>query len=460
MAAGLSVLTLGVSGVGHAVVSELDTGVRRVDPFAGLTDRPDSAKGLNLLVVGTDSRKNVSAEDRKKYRLGNNDCDCTDTMLMVHLSGDHKRASVVSLPRDSYVRLPAHTDRQTGKRKPAQPAKLNSAYTLGGPQLTVRAVERLTKVHVDHYLEVDFTSFMRTVDVLGGVRVCTVRPLKDDYSGLDLPAGSSDLNGGEALQYVRARHLDGASDLGRMKRQQRFLASVIAKATDSGVLMNPVKFNRLASTLLSSVRADHGFGSDQMIALGRAMRGFTPSSSEFASVPLSDTDYRVGNLGSTVRWDSEKSAALFQRLREDRPLAQKKPKRKKTVPVQVSPQQVRVRVENATEKAGLGREVDNRLRGTGFATTGTPGNAEGDDQAKHTVIHYDPRWERSAHSLAAALPDARLKKAKGQGQVMRVVVGEQGQRVRAVRAGDPVLDAGTMQNGGFSTVTGDEAACD
>ena len=272
------------------MVSDLDQNVHRVDPFGGMKSRPGSTDGLNFLVVGTDQRSKLSEKQRKKYNLGGSACDCTDTLLLVHLSADRERASVVSLPRDSYARLPAHKDRITGKQTGPMPAKLNSAYTHGGPKLTTAAVEKMTGVHLDHYLEVDFTSFMRTVDTLGGVPVCTSKPLKDDHSGLDLPAGTSNLNGGEALQYVRARHLDAAADIGRMQRQQRFLASVVAKATDSGVLLNPSKFEKVSSALLGSVRADPGFGTDEMMALGQAMRGFTPSSSEFVSVPIKNAN--------------------------------------------------------------------------------------------------------------------------------------------------------------------------
>ncbi|GAA2059501.1 LCP family protein [Streptomyces albiaxialis] len=451
IATGTSALLLTASGVGHAMVTGLNADVRRVDPFHGLTDRPEGGDGANILVVGTDRRDQLSEKMKDKYNLGGSACDCTDTMMLVHLSSDRKRASVVSLPRDTYTKLPAHKDRTTGKRRGPRAAKLNSAYTLGGPGLTVRAVEKLTQVRVDHYLEVDFTSFMSTVDVLGGVEVCTRKPLKDSYSGLDLPKGTSRLNGGEALQYVRARHLDGDSDLGRMKRQQRFLASVISRATDSGVLMNPVKFNRVASTLLGSVRADHGFGSDQMMALGQAMRGFTPASSEFASVPVGDPGHQVPGLGSTVKWDREKADKLFTALREDRPLAVRKPKGKGPARVEVAPRDIRVKIENGTDEKGLGSRLDKELHKTGFATDGAPGNA---DKARpgRTTITYDPEWDRSARSLAAALPGADLVKEEGQGPQMHVTVADPDQQVRPVR-----VNALAGKEG--SPVTGDKVGC-
>ncbi|MGW7521757.1 LCP family protein [Streptomyces sp. NPDC054796] len=472
-AAGVSTLVLAASGAGHVLLSGLDSGVRRVDPFHGLGDRPNTTSGVNFLVVGTDGRDKLSAAEKRKYQLGGSACDCTDTLLMVHLSADRQRASVVSLPRDSYARLPAHTDSGTGERHEEQPAKLNSAYAHGGPRLTVRTVEAMTGIHMDHYLEVDFSSFMKTVDVLGGVPICTDKPLKDDHSGLDLPAGTSRLNGGQALQYVRARHLDAAADLGRMQRQQRFLASVISRATHSGVLMNPVKFDRVARTILGSMRADPGFGIDEMMALGQAMKGFTPASSEFAQVPIANANRIVPGLGSTVQWDAEKAGKLFRSLREDRPLSPEAKKREakkaekdgkapaggpesSTTTVDVAPNSIRVQVENGTDRQGLALRTDQALRATGFATTGGARNAASDD-VEHTTIAYDPRWDRSARSLAKALPGAKLREEKGRGPVMGVVLGADHDKVRKVTGGAPAGSPGSGTDGG--AVTGDRVAC-
>ncbi|MEU6843715.1 LCP family protein [Streptomyces sp. NPDC046716] len=445
-----SVTVLAAAGVGHALVSGLDTGIQRIDPFKDMKNRPAAGHGMNVLLVGTDGRDKITEEERQKYRLGGSPCHCTDTIMIVHISDDHERASVVSLPRDSYAEIPPHTDMNSGEEHHEHPVKINAAYAEGGPQLTVRTVEHMTHVKIDHYLEVDFTSFMKTVDELGGVKVCTTRPLKDSYTGLDLGVGSHDLDGGQALQYVRARHLDGAGDLGRMQRQQRFLASLIAKTTSSGVLLNPVRFRDVARTLLSSVRADKGFGSDEMVDLARAMRNFSPSSSEFTTVPIGNISYPVKGIGSTVKWDDKKSGKLFQALRDDKPLAPHRAKKKATV-VDVAPQQIRVQVENATATAGLGKKVDAALRGTGFRTTGAPANAD-DRTAAHTTVLYDPRWDRSAKSLAAAVPGARMRAVDGQGAVLKVVAGGDWRGVRAVRAED-------ASEGEFGAVTGDEVSC-
>jgi LCP family protein required for cell wall assembly len=447
----LSVLVLGVGGIGHAVVTGLDTGIDRVDPFRDMKNRPEGGRGTNILIVGTDGRDKITAAERKKYRLGGAPCNCTDTIMLVHISQDRERASVVSLPRDSYAEIPAHTDTTTGKHHKPHPVKLNAAYAEGGPALTVRTVESMTKVKIHHYLEVDFTSFMKTVDVVGGVEVCTARPMKDSYTGLDLPVGTHRLNGGQALQYVRSRHIDGAADLGRMQRQQRFLAALVDRATSGGVLLNPVKFRKVTSTVLGAVRADKGFGTREMLALGRAMRGFSPASSEFTSVPVGDVNFHVKGIGSTVKWDDARSKKLFELLRHDKPLAPQRPKRPKATAVDVDPKQIRVQVYNGTHVTGLGDKVDKALHGMGFDTTRAPRNG-GSGQVKKTYVMYDPRWDRSAKSLQAALPGAELRPVKGQGATLKVMAGEDYKGVAAVRARE-------THRGTFGAVTGDQVVC-
>ncbi|WP_435862046.1 LCP family glycopolymer transferase [Streptomyces phaeochromogenes] len=446
----VSVTVLAAAGIGHALLTGLGSDIDRIDPFKDMKNRPAHGHGMNVLLVGTDGRDRITPEEKEKYRLGGAPCHCTDTIMIVHLSEDRRRASIVSLPRDSYAETPAHVDRTSGRRHQPHPVKLNAAYAEGGPQLTVRTVENMTHVKIDHYLEVDFTSFIKTVDVLGGVRICTVKPLKDTYTGLDLPTGVHDLNGGQALQYVRSRHIDGASDLGRMQRQQRFLAALIERATSSGVLLNPIKFREVTGAVLGSVRADKGLGSDELIDLGRAMRTFSPSSSEFTTVPIGKMGYAVKGIGSTLKWDEQKADRLFRTLRDDKPLTPHRV-RSKALRVDVAPQQIRVQVENGTMTAGLGRRVDSGLSATGFRTTRAPVNAP-DRSIRRTIVQYDPRWDRSAKSLATALPGSELRPVNGQGPLMKVIAGSDFKQVHQVRAEDPT-------QGEFKTVTGDQVVC-
>ncbi|MFJ2514012.1 LCP family protein [Streptomyces griseoviridis] len=448
----LSVVVLASAGIGHAVVTSLGSDIGRVDPFKDMKNRPRAGHGMNVLLVGTDGRDKITEQERQAFRLGGAPCHCTDTMMIVHISQDRERASVVSLPRDSFAMTPEHTDETTGQHHKGHPIKINAAYAEGGPQLTVRTVEDMTHVKIDHYLEVDFASFMRTVDVLGGVRICTSEPLKDSYTGLDLPAGTHTLKGGQALQYVRSRHVDGASDLGRMKRQQRFLAALIEQATSSGVLLNPLRFRDVTRAVLGSVRADQGFGTDQLLDLGRAMRNFSPSSSEFTTVPIGEMSYPVKGIGSTLKWDTVKADRLFRALREDKPLTEHRPGQPQPqARVEVAPQQIRVQVENGTATAGLGRRVDAALAASGFRTTGAPTDAA-DRTATRTVVSYDPRWDRSAKSVAAALPGSELRQVAGLGPTLKVTAGTDFREVRGVRAQEPY-------QGAFEAASGDRVVC-
>ncbi|MFI9730270.1 LCP family protein [Streptomyces sp. NPDC052092] len=446
----LSVVVLASAGIGHALLSGLDDDIARVDPFRDMKNRPRAGHGMNILLVGTDGRDSVGKEERERYRLGGAPCHCTDTIMIVHISEDRDRASVVSLPRDSYAETPPHTDRVSGKQHKGHPLKLNAAYAEGGPQLTVRTVEKMTRVKIDHYLEVDFTSFMKTVDVVGGVEICTDQRLKDRQTGLDLPAGRHTLKGGEALQYVRARHVDGASDLSRMRRQQQFLAALVDRATSSGILLNPMRFRDVTRSVLGSVRADEGFGTGELLDLGRAMRNFSPSSSEFTTVPVATMGYAVKGVGSTLKWDTDKAEHIFDALRRDQPLSPRPaPDAARRVPV--DPRQIRVQVENGTRTPGLGRRVDAALSATGFATTKAPVNADRQD-VRRTVVAYDPRWDRSARSLATALPGSELRAVKGQGATLKVIAGTDFEKVQKVRAQDP-------GQGELGVVRGDEVSC-
>ncbi|WP_436850524.1 LCP family protein [Streptomyces griseoloalbus] len=446
----LSVVVLASAGIGHAVITSLDEDIARVDPFRDMKNRPEAGHGMNILLVGTDGRDRIGAEEREKYRLGGAPCHCTDTIMIVHISEDRDRASVVSLPRDSYAETPPHTDRVSGEQHKGHPLRLNAAYAEGGPRLTVRTVEKMTRVKIDHYLEVDFASFMKTVDVVGGVEICTDRRMRDSHTGLDLPAGRHTLRGGQALQYVRARHVDGTSDLSRMKRQQHFMASLVERTTSSGILLNPMKFRDVTRAVLGSVRADKGFGTDELLDLGRAMRNFSPSSSEFTTVPIAQTGHVVKGLGATLKWDTEKSERIFEALRRDQPLTVRHA-RDAVQRVPVDPRQIRVQVENGTRTAGLGRRVDAALAATGFDTTHAPANAA-DRNVKRTIVAYDPRWDRSAESLAAALPGSELRAVEGQGATLKVIVGADFEKVRKVRAQDPGQDE-------FGVVRGDEVGC-
>ncbi|WP_233876854.1 LCP family protein [Streptomyces sp. ST2-7A] len=430
----------------------MEGGVERVEAIPHGDGRPAGGPGLNVLLIGSDSRAGLTDDERRRYRLGGEPCHCADTIMLLHLSEDRDRASVISLPRDSRAELAAHTLPGTTERHAPHEAKLNAALSHGGPQLMVRTVERMTGVRVDHYLEVGFVGFMRAVDEIGGVDVCTARPLSDPRSGLDLPAGTSTLNGGQALSYVRAREIDATADFGRIQRQQRFVAALAHRVADAEVLLDPAVLRRTVGHLLDSVRADPGLGVPEMLDIARTLRGVDAGVVEFASVP-------VGPLGGpALEWDEEAAGRLFTAVREDRPLVPEGEGHRDggVVPVDIAPQQIRVRVEDAGGREGMAARADRELSATGFLTAGVPedapgGSADGEgaggaggagDRHHRTTITHAPDRRAEAAALAAAVPGAHLREDPDAGAELLLTLGEDFDGVRWVRDGrQPVSGA-------------------
>ncbi|MFC9729337.1 LCP family protein [Streptomyces roseolus] len=290
--------------------------------LGGPTELPSPPKGLNLLLVGIDSRAGVTAEEKQRFRLGGADCDCADAIMLVHVSAGNDRVSVVSLPRDSLAELPGpHTDRRTGTVHDAHLAKINAARAEGGPALAIETVEAMTGLPVHRYLEVDFRRFMDSVDrVEDGVPVCTQKPLKDPATGLDLPVGTRNVGGGEGLQYVRSRKADGEMDFGRIRKQQKFLVNMLERVRSGGILGDPAKLRALASTLRGTAAAEQGLSVSELLTLAGRLKALDPSRTEFATVPVRGFNPPIDGVGSTVGWDEEGAAEVFARLRADRPL--------------------------------------------------------------------------------------------------------------------------------------------
>ncbi|MFI9116574.1 LCP family protein [Streptomyces venezuelae] len=288
---------------------------------AASSDLPAPEHGLNLLVVGIDSRKGVTPEEKERFRLGGKECDCTDVMMLVHVSAEHDRVDVVSLPRDSLTTFPdQHRDRRTGKMHAAHQAKINGAWAEGGSSFTVETVESLTGLPVHRYLEIDFRRFMDTVDrVDGGVPICTEKPLKDPSTGLDLEPGTRAVGGGEGLQYVRSRKADGQMDFGRIQKQHKFVVNTLERLRE-GVLDDPGRLLDLAETLRGTADAERGISATELFTLAARLRDLPPDRTEFATVPVRGFNPNIAGVGSTLDWDTEGAAEVFRRLREDRPL--------------------------------------------------------------------------------------------------------------------------------------------
>ena len=312
--------------------------------------------------------------------------------------------------------IPAWTDAD-GTRHTGRKAKLNAAYTYGGPKLMVATVESMTGVTIDHYAEINFDGFLTMVDALDGVEVCLSRATKDKKSGLDLPAGRQTVSGAQALAYVRARYIDPSADIGRMKRQQKFVGAMAKKALSADTLTNPVALDAFVSALASSLKTDNGMGTEQMLDLVERFKGINPASIAMLTVPLGEV-YRDRQLGSVLTWDTKKSTTLFDAIRSDRPSVA--PPAAATV--SVAPGAIRMRVLNGTGTAGLGARAAADLAAVGFAISGSPANSTALGSAT-TVVRYDDRYAESAKTVAAAIPGAQLVAVPGLGRTFEVTVG-------------------------------------
>lgn len=306
-------------GLGHITGS-----IKRVDAFAGIKDRPVRASSaVNYLLVGSDTREGLTKAELKALRVGSTASAAgarSDTLLLVHISKARDKAVIVSLPRDTLVTIPAHTSTVTGKTVPAMQAKLNAAYNYGGAPLLIQVIESKTNLRIDHYVEINFAGFAHVVDALGGIQVCTKVNINDPKSHLVLSAGVHTLDGIQALKYVRTRDFDGMGDLGRMQRQQQFMSSVLRKATSTGVLLNPIKMLDFFNAAMATVKTDPALNSSDLITLAKQLRNLSASKVRTLTVPLSNVNYVVPYVGSTVLWDPVLAPLLWQKLRDDLPI--------------------------------------------------------------------------------------------------------------------------------------------
>ena len=305
-------------GLGHITSS-----LKRVDAFAGLKSRPEKASSaVNYLLVGSDTREGLTKAELKALRVGSVASAAgkrSDTILLVHISKARDKAVIISLPRDALVTIPERTS-STGKIIPAFQSKLNAAFNYGDAPLLIQVIEAKTNLRIDHYVEINFAGFAHMVDSLGGIQVCTKTNINDPKSHLVLTAGVHTLNGIQALKYVRTRDFDGMGDLGRMQRQQQFMSSVLRKATSTGVLLNPIKMLNFLNAALATVKTDSALNSSDLITLAKQMRNLSASKVRTLTVPLSNVNYVVPYVGSTVLWDPVLAPELWQRLRNDLPI--------------------------------------------------------------------------------------------------------------------------------------------
>ena len=192
---------------------------------------------MNILLLGSDSRDG----DNKAYFSPDISGERSDTTILVHISPNRDHAVAISFPRDSMVQVPQCT-KKNGQKVPPFFGMINAAFAYAGAPCTWKTIESTTDIHIDHYVKIDFTGFKRVVDALGGVEICVPHAVNDPRANLSLRAGRQVVKGNDALGYVRTRYgIGDGSDLERIQRQQKFMASVVNKATSGSMLTDPAR---------------------------------------------------------------------------------------------------------------------------------------------------------------------------------------------------------------------------
>jgi LCP family protein required for cell wall assembly len=264
--------------------------VKDITSELGTTDRPTPKVPtgphgpINILVMGSDNRDAPGDHIDNLTGIGKR----SDTTILLHLSADRQHAYGVSVPRDSIVDRPTCLDDKGKVISPAASGVMwNEAFNIGGPGCTVRQFEQLTGIRVDHYVVVDFNGFRGMVDAIGGVQVCLPHAVDDPIGHITLPAGTHTFSGVDALNYVRERHsLGNGSDIGRMKRQQAFIASMAHQAISANTLANPIRLAKFIDAATKSLTLDPDIGSiSKLVGLAYQFRHIGLSHIQFVTTP-------------------------------------------------------------------------------------------------------------------------------------------------------------------------------
>lgn len=276
--------------------------VNRVDSTPEASDRPAGAAGSTFLLVGTDSREQLTDEQRSDFGTGFVEGSRADTVMLLHVP-TLGSPTLVSLPRDSYVDVPDHGW-----------DKLNAAHSRGGPELLTDTVERATGLRVDGYLEIGFGGFVSVVEGVGGVEMCLDAPVQDDKAHIDLPAGCQVLDGPDALGYVRMRYSDNRGDIGRVERQREFLAALVQEVATPATVLNPWRLHQVGTATGGALALGEDTSLVETARLALAMRSVANGSGTSVTVPVANPNFS-SPVGSAVLWDEEDAAALFTALR-------------------------------------------------------------------------------------------------------------------------------------------------
>ena len=286
---------------------------------------PPAYPAQNILLFGSDSRAAANGNASNTDASINTSVSQSDTLMVAHVSADHQRVTILSIPRDLQVNAPTCREWRNGvlsdTTQPVGPGemwKITNTFAVGGPACTVRAVQQLTGLRIDRVIGIDFVGFQAMVDAVGGVQVDICRPIIDAEIGTVIPTGGEQLiHGDTALSLVRARQVasDPTGDLGRIRRQQIVLSALLRQVSTAGVLLNPASLNAFLQAFVQNTYTDN-VTIDDLVALAQSFGALDPSEVTFYTLPTHTSDSNPDALAL----DTATATAVFQALVNDQPL--------------------------------------------------------------------------------------------------------------------------------------------
>jgi LCP family protein required for cell wall assembly len=325
MAGALGLLLVAACAGGYAVYERLNGNITTVDVGDAGSRSVTHDGPMNILVIGTDSRQGLGRAYGDAGSVGH-----ADTTILFHVSADRSNATAMSIPRDIVTAIPDCPTRQPdgsvrvvpGVPRGLTAPKFNESLGQDGrdPGCTMRLVEQMTGLRIDHFMMVNFEAVKTLSTAVGGVDVCLSRALVDPKSHLDLGPGRHRLEGEQALEFVRTRHaLRDQSDLDRIRLQQNFLGAMIRRIRSQGTLTSPAKLFTLADAATKALTVDSAIGSvGRLSSLARDIASVPPRRITFTTLPVRDNPYE--KVHATVVVDTARADRLFTALREDVPL--------------------------------------------------------------------------------------------------------------------------------------------
>jgi LCP family protein required for cell wall assembly len=281
----------------------LNSQLHRANVLVDYAGRPAASAGTNWLITGSDSRQGLTRKQERQLATGRGiGGHRSDTVLLLHVPSNGGPSVLVSLPRDSYVNIPGF-----GMNK------LNAAYSFGGPKLLAKTVQNATGLQINHYMGIGFGGLVNVVNAVGGVRMCIPSNLDDPASGLHLKKGCQNLDGAQALGFVRTRHLFATQDLQREQNQRVFIKALLSKMTSPGTLVNPFATLPAAFGATGALTVDKGTQLYQLVQVAFALRH-----PQTGTVPIATGETLA--VGDVLIWDHTKATQLFNAMKNDQPV--------------------------------------------------------------------------------------------------------------------------------------------